>query len=164
MGSINDIGTPGSPLSTPPLTVWQAAVRDVLGGSDVPVNLKIAQAIKASDQTGIASGGSAGITCTLPGLRVGGKVLGILQIQAVATSGSVPATAFLSTTGLTGATVVGAPSVRHTIAALNQGPQLTGFWLFTASAASMSTGMAMTLSSSGQWTCLAGSSITLISL
>ena len=28
MATINDIGVPGQPLSTPPLTAWQAAVRD----------------------------------------------------------------------------------------------------------------------------------------
>lgn len=30
MATIDDIGTPGAPLSTPPLTAWQAAVRDML--------------------------------------------------------------------------------------------------------------------------------------
>lgn len=38
MGSVNDIGTPGSPLNTPPLTAWQAAVRDALNSEDVTVN------------------------------------------------------------------------------------------------------------------------------
>lgn len=32
MATIDDIGTPGAPLSTPPLTEWQAAVRDSLKG------------------------------------------------------------------------------------------------------------------------------------
>ena len=30
MGTIADIGVPGQPLKTPPLTAWQAAVRDML--------------------------------------------------------------------------------------------------------------------------------------
>lgn len=30
MATINDIGIPGQPLGTPPLTAWQAAVRDAL--------------------------------------------------------------------------------------------------------------------------------------
>jgi hypothetical protein len=35
MASINDIGVPGQPLATPPLTAWQAAVRDKLNNADV---------------------------------------------------------------------------------------------------------------------------------
>lgn len=47
MGSVNDIGVPGAPLSQPPLTAWQAAVRDVVSGSDVTVDQRIADAIAA---------------------------------------------------------------------------------------------------------------------
>lgn len=35
MASINDIGTPGAWLNDPPLTEWQAAVRDKLNAHDV---------------------------------------------------------------------------------------------------------------------------------
>jgi len=38
MPSVNDIGVPGQPMDNPPLTPWQAAVRDALNGSDIPVN------------------------------------------------------------------------------------------------------------------------------
>lgn len=41
MGSILDVGVAGQPLSSPPLTDWQKAVRDVLGGSDVAVDARI---------------------------------------------------------------------------------------------------------------------------
>lgn len=41
MASINDIGTPGSPMDTPPLTEWQAAVRDALNGSNAAMNARI---------------------------------------------------------------------------------------------------------------------------
>jgi len=41
VASINDVGTPGDPLDTPPLTEWQAAVRDTLG-SDTPVDTRLA--------------------------------------------------------------------------------------------------------------------------
>ena len=50
--SILDIGTPGAPMSTPPLTAWQAAVRDALDSSDVSVNERI------NDQ-------SASVMCTM---------------------------------------------------------------------------------------------------
>lgn len=33
MATVNDIGVPGQPLSTPPLTAWQAAVRDALNAN-----------------------------------------------------------------------------------------------------------------------------------
>lgn len=39
MATINDIGTPGAPLSTPPLTGWQAAVRDALTVTQSAVTL-----------------------------------------------------------------------------------------------------------------------------
>ena len=42
MGSVNDVGVPGQPLNTPPLTEWQQAVRAALNGSDVPVDTRLA--------------------------------------------------------------------------------------------------------------------------
>lgn len=41
---VTAIGVPGQPLNTPPLTAWQAAVRDALNSSDVPVDSRIAAA------------------------------------------------------------------------------------------------------------------------
>lgn len=45
MASVNDIGVPGQPMNTPPLTPWQAAVRDVLDGSDVPISDRLTKEI-----------------------------------------------------------------------------------------------------------------------
>lgn len=46
MATIDDIGTPGSPLDTPPLTEWQAAVRDaihsIVGDGGIPVGSIVA--------------------------------------------------------------------------------------------------------------------------
>lgn len=48
MASVNDVGVPGQPLNTPPLTAWQAAVRDALGGSDIPVGQRAGAIVHAS--------------------------------------------------------------------------------------------------------------------
>ena len=44
MASVNDVGVAGQPLSTPPLTGWQAAVRNAFNSSDVTVDARIAAA------------------------------------------------------------------------------------------------------------------------
>jgi len=59
--SVVDIGVPGQPMNAPPLTPWQAAVRDALDSSDVTVDqritaafaqkLWIGQAVTAADST-----------------------------------------------------------------------------------------------------------------
>lgn len=46
MATIDDIGTPGAPLDSPPLTEWQAAVRDaihaIVGDGGIPVGTVVA--------------------------------------------------------------------------------------------------------------------------
>lgn len=43
MGSVNDIGVAGKPLNQPPLTAWQAAVRNAFNSSDLTVDARIAK-------------------------------------------------------------------------------------------------------------------------
>ena len=50
------------------------------------LGLKVAFAKKGSDQTGIASGGGAGFTCTLSNVRIGAPVLGIILHNGACTN------------------------------------------------------------------------------
>ena len=66
MATINDIGVPGQPMNNPPLTPWQAAVRDVLG-TDLPIDTRFAG-------RGVFHSALAAHTLTTPGgtIAVGG--------------------------------------------------------------------------------------------
>jgi len=60
MPSVNDIGTPGAPMTTPPLTDWQEAVRDAFNGSDVTVDARIATATATASMTLVPNTGWTG--------------------------------------------------------------------------------------------------------
>jgi hypothetical protein len=58
--SVTAIGVPGQPMDNPPLTPWQAAVRDALNSSDVTVNARIASAFGARFWIGLGTTDAAG--------------------------------------------------------------------------------------------------------
>ena len=68
MASVNDIGTPGQPLSSPPLIDWAEAVRDAFNGSDVTVDQRITNAFTKKLWTGTASTvADSTLTCSFMG-------------------------------------------------------------------------------------------------
>lgn len=152
MATVDDIGVPGQPLNTPPLTAWQAAVRDRLNST------KATAAVKAADQAGIASGGSAGFTATLSGLRVGQFVVAIISNAFTVTTAATSYTQ-ATPTGLT-AVMAPVPPIGSSTAVT----QHTVVGVYTAAAASVSLGYTVTQSNAGAWTCKAQSSIALIAL
>lgn len=160
MASINDIGVPGQPLNTPPLTEWQKAVRDVLG-SDTPLNarVKATNAVKTADTAGIASGGSSGFTASLTGLRVGQIVAAVITNAFIA-SGTTISYTQPAPTGLANLTTNPVPPITGSTAVTNQ----VVIALYTATAATVSMGYNMAHANSGAWTAKAQSSIALIAL
>ncbi len=71
---INDVGVPGEPMDSPPLTAWQQSVVAVLGGSDTPVAQRFL-ALTGGTLTGpLTVGGdlAAGWIAALYGADMGG--------------------------------------------------------------------------------------------
>ncbi len=88
MASINDIGTPGSPMDTPPLTEWQAAVRDNFNSHAGDIN-----ALIANDRwlpwTPTLTGGTASVVSCYYRRSSGGLVTIDAQFTIAAITGSL---------------------------------------------------------------------------
>lgn len=123
---------------------------------------RIVVAAKGADQTGIASGGSAGFSATLTGLTVGQEVLVAITAVSAATSATVPAAAFLQAT-VTGGTV--APTLgpqQTTPTASGQAFQTVFVGRVTATASTVTVSYTMTFSNANAWTCFGRSAIVLL--
>lgn len=110
MATIDDIGVPGQPMNNPPLTPWQAAVRDELKAERVRVRAGTATA-NASGQVTLVFSPPFTQNPVLVATTIG--AFGIVAVQSATTSGATlavtTAAGAVIPSALLGWVAVGAP-------------------------------------------------------